>query len=168
MKNFNYDEYYEIVKEILEHDEFLKRKNFPHHGKITVYDHSLSVSKISYYIAKRLDMDYKSAAIGGLLHDFYYKPWQDSKEKKPILKMHGFVHAREALENSNKYFPHLMNKKVKNIIVRHMFPLNIKLPKYKEAWLISFVDKYVSFEVFKEPKNLLKYIGIRGKVNNNE
>ncbi len=163
MPKKNYNEYYKIVRPILENKEFQKRKNFPHHGKISVYDHSLKVSKISYNIAKKFKLDYKSAAIGGLLHDFYYKPWQNDLEKKKFFKQHGFIHATEALENSKNIFPNLMNEKVENIIKRHMFPLNITPPTFKESWLVSFVDKYVSLQIFKEPKNLYKYIGIKSK-----
>ena len=159
--NNNYEEYYEIVKPILENKEFLKRKKFPHHGKITVYDHCLAVSKKSYDTAKKLNLDYKSAAIGGLLHDFYYKPWQDNTEKTKFFKQHGFVHAKEALENSKKHFSKLMNPKIEDIILRHMFPLNIKPPKYKESWIVSFVDKRISMQIFNDPKNLYKYIGLR-------
>lgn len=153
-------EYYKIVKDILNNEEFSKRKNFPHHGEKTVMDHSLEVSILSYRIAKKLKMDYKSAAIGGLLHDFYNKPWQDDQEKRPFFKRHGFVHAREARENSKKYFPDLMTPRIENIILRHMFPLNITPPKYKEGWIITTVDKYVSMEIFKDIKNLPKYVGI--------
>lgn len=80
------------------------------------------------------------------------------------MKKHGFVHAGEALENSKIYFPSLVNKKVANIIKRHMFPLNIVPPRYTESWIVTMVDKYISLEVFKEPKKLLMYIGIKKKV----
>lgn len=159
-------EYYEIVKEILESDEFKKRKEYNHHGKITVYDHSLSVSMKAYnYAKKRKKYDAKSVAIGGLLHDFYYKPWQENIEKKPFFKKHGFVHAKEALENSKQKYPHLMNKKIENIIERHMFPLNKVPPKYKEAWLVTVVDKIVSLEVIFQPIFFIKLFGIRGDKN---
>lgn len=153
-------EYYNIVKPILEHKEFQKRQKFPHHGEKTVYDHSLEVSILSYRIAKKLKLDYKSAAIGGLLHDFYNKPWQDDQEKKPFFKRHGFVHASEARVNSKTYFNELMNQKIENIILRHMFPLNLTPPRYKEGWVITAVDKYVSMEIFKDVKNLPKYVGL--------
>lgn len=156
-------EYYEIVKEILENEEFQKRKKYEHHGKITVYDHSLSVSMKAYkYAKKRKKYDAKSVAIGGLLHDFYYKPWQNNNEKKKFLKKHGFVHAKEALDNSKIVFPNLMNEKIENIIERHMFPLNKIPPKYKEAWLITITDKIVSLEVILQPtffKNLFRIKG---------
>lgn len=156
-------EYYSIVKDILEHEEFQNRKKYKHHGEITVYDHSLKVSQIAYKISKKWKtFDSKSIAIGGLLHDFYDKPWQDNKEKKPFFQKHGFVHAHQALLNANKYFPDYMNEKIENIIERHMFPLNKIPPKYREAWLITMIDKYVSLEVFFHPTFFLKLFGIRG------
>ena len=145
-------EYYEMIKEILESEEFQKRKTYKHHGSITVYDHSLKVSQVAYKISKRFKrMDSKSIAVGGLLHDFYDKPWQEKKEKTTFLKKHGFVHAHQALVNAEHYFPEYMNEKTRNIIERHMFPLNKIPPKYKEAWLITFVDKWVSLEVLFHP-----------------
>ncbi len=157
----NKQEFFEIIDEILNSEEYQKRKKYKHHGEKSVYNHCLSVSMKSYKIAKVMGMDYKSAAIGGLLHDFYYKPWQDNKEKTPLLKKHGFVHAKEALINSKKNYPQYMNKRVENIIVRHMFPLNITPPRYIESWVITIVDKYVSMEIFKKPSKLLMYVGIK-------
>ena len=156
-------EYYEIVNVILNHPEFIKRKDYKHHGEISVYDHSLKVSKKAYKMAKRHKKDYKSAAIGGLLHDFYYEPWTENNTKKSFFKKHGFVHAKEALENSQKVFPELMNDKVENIILRHMFPLNIKPPKYIEGWYITIVDKIVSLEVLRYPKCILLLFRKGGK-----
>ena len=155
-------EYYEIVSEILNHEELIKRKSYMHHGKISVYDHSLKVSIMAYKISKKLKIgDYKKAAIGGLLHDFYYKPWQNAKTKKPLFKKHGFTHASEALENSKKYFPKYIDEKTSNIILRHMFPLNIIPPKYKESWIVTIADKIVSMEAIKQPIFFLSLFGIK-------
>lgn len=150
-----YSDYYLIVNKILENDEFLKRKKYRHHGDISVYEHSLSVSILSYNMAKKINLLFGKiilneydVAVGALLHDFYYKPYTEDHEKKPLFKKHGFVHAGEALENSKKFFSHLMDKKIENIILRHMFPLNIIPPKYLESWIITIADKYVSMEVF--------------------
>lgn len=153
-------EYIEIICPIIKNPEFIKRKNYNHHENRSVFGHSLMVSVTSYRLAKKLGLDYKAAAIGGLLHDFYYNDWQLLREKRPFHLQHGFVHAKEAVENSKKIFPNLIDKKVENIIKRHMFPLNFIPPFYYESWLICFVDKYCSMEIFKEPKKLYKYIGI--------
>lgn len=160
-------EYYNIIKDIVNHEEFLKRKDFLHHENESVYEHSLKVSYVAYKIAKLLGVDKEKAAIGGLLHDFYYEPWQDKLGKKsPFFKKHGFVHAKEALENSCKYFNKYMDKKTKNIILRHMFPLNIIPPRYIEAWIVTMADKYVSMSVLKHPKAWPKYLGLKPKNNN--
>lgn len=161
----NYPQYYSIVEEILTNEEFLKRKNYPHHGEISVFDHSLRVSLRSYLVAEKLKLDYHRAAIGGLLHDFYDKPWQqkpveeDSKKEK-LLEKHGFVHAKQALKNAKFYFPDMVDKKTANIIIRHMFPLNLTPPRYVESWIVTLADKYVSCEIFKHPLHLYRYLGI--------
>ena len=107
----------------------------------------INVTKKSFNVCKKQIFNEYDMAIGALLHDFYYKPYTEDHTKKPFFKQHGFVHAREALENSKKFFPKYMNKRVENIILRHMFPLNIVPPKYLESWLITVIDKYVALEV---------------------
>ena len=59
MSNFDKIEYYKIIQEIINHPEYKKRKEYAHHGDVTVYDHSISVSKLGYKIAKKLKCDYK-------------------------------------------------------------------------------------------------------------
>lgn len=156
-------EFLQYVDEILKSKEFQKRKKYPHHEDKSVYDHSLEVAYKSYIYAKKHNLNCKDISIGGLLHDFYYKPWQNSGIKKSFFKMHGFVHAKEALENSLKHFPNLVNDRVANIILRHMFPLNIIPPKYKESWVVTMVDKFCSLEVLKHPKSYPKYLGFNKK-----
>lgn len=161
MKEVYFQEFLDIVSPIINNEEFLKRKNYAHHENESVYDHSMKVAFSSYLCAKKLKLDYKSVAIGGLLHDFYYEDWQNKHVHKKFFQMHGFVHARQALENSKKVFPELMNKTIENIILRHMFPLNITPPKYKESWIVSVMDKKCSMYILKYPKSYLKYIGVR-------
>ena len=78
-------EYLEIVKPIIEHPEIQRRKTFVHHESCSVYDHCLAVSILSYTWAKYLGWDYRRAAIGGLLHDFYEEPWQDDTLMKKLI-----------------------------------------------------------------------------------
>lgn len=156
-------EFLDYVNEILNNREFIKRKKFMHHENESVYDHSLEVAYNSYLFAKKHNLNCKDISIGALLHDFYYNSWQESYTKKSFFKMHGFIHAREALNNSRKFFPHLMNKKIEDIILKHMFPLNIRLPKYKETWVVTLIDKKCSLKVLKHPKSLPKYLGFKRK-----
>lgn len=163
-------EFLEIIDEIVNSDEFKRRKKFRHHENESVYEHSLSVAYLSYRIAKYLHCDVKSATIAGLLHDFYPYPWQYTEAEKilfqipdrpkELLKQHGFTHAREALENARKYYPEYMNERVEDAILRHMFPLNIHPPKYRESWIVTFSDKFVSAKVLKHPSQYYKYVGL--------
>ena len=156
-KKDNYDEWLRIVKPILLSDEFQKRLNFKHHHH-SVFYHSVLVSYNSFEYAVSHNVNPYNCAIAGLLHDFYPYPWQYSEEleemnpkykerlnkKKKLFEKHGFTHAREALENVNKYYSEYSNDRIDNAILRHMFPLNIAVPKYKESWVVTLEDKIVS------------------------
>ena len=68
-----FEDWFSIVENILRNDEFQKRKFFPHHHDMTVWEHSILVSFKSYLAAKIYNADQRVCAIAGLLHDFY--PW---------------------------------------------------------------------------------------------
>lgn len=161
LTNEEQKEFDEIAKIIINNKEYQRRKEFKHHGEETVYDHCLKVAEIAYKMAKKRNLRIKETVIGALLHDFYYEPWQDNTEKKKFFKKHGFVHAAEALENSRKEFGDLINPLIGDIISKHMFPLNIKLPKYKETWVVTTADKIASLNVLKQPKKWYRFIGVR-------
>lgn len=143
------DEFLSIIDPIIHHPEFQKRKTFPHHGSISVYEHSLEVARASYGIAKFLGVDAEAAAIAGLLHDFYEHPWQQVV-KTSFFEKHAFTHGKEASVNVKKFFPQYANDKVLDSIKVHMFPLTLNPPKYLEGWIITIVDKIVSLEVFSQ------------------
>lgn len=155
--------YYLVAQKILRNKEFQRRRTFLHHQD-SVYDHSLRVSFVAYRLACLLErvipVSVDDVIIGGLLHDFYSEPWRNKKTRKNIFKMHGFTHARIACDNSYQIFSQYMNKRIDNIIRRHMFPLNIIPPRYLEGWLVTIADKIVSLEVFLHPLELPRYVGI--------
>ena len=157
------DEFTEIINKIINNDEYQKRKEYMHHENESVYEHSLKVAYLSYLFAKKHNLDIKNTVIGALLHDFYYRPWQEDTEKKSFFKQHGFVHAAEALENAKLIFPEYMNPMVEDIILKHMFPLNIRLPRYKESYVVCLMDKYSSLNVLKHPSEYPKYLGLKRK-----
>lgn len=130
-------EYMDCVKDLLDNDEVKAMKYFKHHKKTSCYDHSLSVSYKSYLICKNMGLDYRSAARGGMLHDIFLYDWHISKPRKGL---HAFVHPFVALENASKLFD--LNKKEKDIIKKHMWPLCFGIPKYWESIVVSSMDKY--------------------------
>jgi uncharacterized protein len=95
-------------------------------------------------VCRYLGLDYCSAARGGLLHDFFLYDWHITKQQKGL---HGFTHPYTALKNANRFFN--LNDLEKDIIVKHMWPLTIRLPKYKETLIVVLVDKYCAImEIF--------------------
>lgn len=135
-------EFYSIVEDILNNEEFNKLRCIEHHG-VTRFDHSLKVSCYSYNIAKKIHFNYKEMARGALLHDFFSSSDKRSSKDKLISV---FTHSEEALLNASKEFK--LTDREKNIISSHMFPIGMTLPKYKESILITFVDKFVALQEF--------------------
>lgn len=140
-----YDEYKKCTYDLIQNEAVQSMKKYIQHSDVSCFEHSINVSYISYLICRYLGFDYRAAARGGLLHDFFLYDWHDTK---PESGLHGFVHPRIALYNANERFT--LNKIEKDIIEKHMWPLTIKLPKYKESYIIVLVDKYCSImEIIK-------------------
>ena len=132
-------EYYSYVSDILENEKVQSMKNFIQHGDTTVFQHCVNVSYYNYKLCKLLGLDAKSAARAGLLHDFFLYDWHDYV-REPGQQMHGWTHPHTALNNAKKYFK--LNEIEEDVIVKHMFPLTTKLPKYKETVCITLTDKF--------------------------
>ena len=137
------NEYYNAVSDLIENSVVLSMDNFIQHGSTTTLDHCIRVSYRSYKIAKIFKMDYKSAARAGLLHDLFLYDWHKQPKGKKLLEKHGYTHPRKALNNALDNFN--LNIKEQDIILKHMWPLTLRsVPRYKESFLVSLVDKYSS------------------------
>ncbi|MCR5788184.1 MAG: HDIG domain-containing protein [Bacilli bacterium] len=137
------DKYMDCIRDLIDHEKVQEMNNYIQHGNTTTLDHCIRVSYTSYKISKLFKMDYKSTARAALLHDLYLYDWHKNDEKTSFFKKHGFTHASKALENANKYFK--LNRKEKDIIKKHMWPLTLRsVPRYKESFVVSMVDKYKS------------------------
>lgn len=75
-----------------------------------------------------------------MLHDLFLYDWRHSKKALKLKKFHAFIHPEIALKNSLKLFN--LNEKEKDIIVKHMWPVTIKFPKYPESYIVTLTDKY--------------------------
>lgn len=135
-------EYYKIVKDILKNKKFQELKNFKHHSS-SIYEHAKGVSFLSYKLAKSMKLDANSTARGALLHDMFFYQWRTHQSYVEGKKQwHAFHHPKEALKNAEKEFQ--LSDMERDIIEKHMWPLPFKFPKYKESFLVSFVDKYLA------------------------
>jgi len=145
--NYNNDEEFrEIVKEILDSEDFKRLSGITHHGT-TRAKHSLRVSYTAYKMAKAKGLDYVSAARGGLLHDFFFtNKYSSKKEAKEMLHKHPEI----ALKNAEADFN--LNDTERDAIVHHMYPVTHVMPKSKEAKIVSLADKKVAIKEYAYSK----------------
>ena len=129
-------EYMEHVGHLIDSAKVQRLGEITHHYHSTRLEHSINVSYTSYKLAKKFGWDAKSTARGGLLHDLFFYDWRDTK----FNKSHAWIHPRIAVRNAQKLTS--LNKIEKDIIVKHMFGATIAPPRYKEAWIVTCVDKY--------------------------
>ena len=135
-------EYIECVKDLLKDPKCQQMIECIQHGNTTTFKHCLDVSYFTYRVCKAYGLDYRSAARGALLHDFFLYDWH-GYERKTGNYFHGFTHPRVALHNANHYFD--LNEIEQDIIVKHMWPLTVVPPKYKEGYVVMYADKHCGF-----------------------
>lgn len=128
-------------KEHKECDKFIQ------HGDTTVRKHTTSVACMAVAIARKthLKFDYQAMIRGALLHDYFLYDWHE-----PHHGPHGYTHASLALRNAAQDFA--ISPIEADVIKKHMWPLNIKPPRYREAMIVTIADKICSAkEVFGKP-----------------
>lgn len=133
-------EFMSYVGHFLEMDELKKLDEIVHHYTSTRLIHSLKVSYMSYKIAKKLGLNAKSTARGGLLHDLFFYDWRDTK----FAKSHAYVHPRIACRNAMKLTT--LTDMEKDIIIKHMWGATLNPPRYKESFIVTFVDDIVAMQ----------------------
>lgn len=145
----------DIAKEIITNKKYLKLKGESHHG-ITRYEHSMRVARNVYKLSKKLNVDYISATRAAILHDFFIN--EEFGSNHGLIQ--GVVHPDIALTNALGEFE--LNEKEQNAIAAHMFPLCMTLPRYKESWILTAVDKIIA--LYEYAANKFSYTRVTGKV----
>ena len=134
------------VEDILNHDEYKMLADYTHHKPFTTLDHSLRVAQIAYNWSVRLEckikLDTVAVTRGALLHDFYFYDWHNCRPKGK--RWNGFEHPRIACQNADRCFS--LTEKEKDIILSHMWPLTIRMPRSREAFLVMAADKVASLQ----------------------
>ena len=125
----------------------LQTRAYSHHFGTSLLRHSVNVAYVSVFISKllRLKIDYLQLTRGALLHDYYLYDCHDKNEvnKKHHLRQHP---AKAVLAAQEDLF---LTKKEIDIIIKHMFPITLALPKTKESAIVCLSDKVCSiYELF--------------------
>ncbi|MEE1313907.1 MAG: HD domain-containing protein [Lachnospiraceae bacterium] len=128
---------------------------FIQHGKTTVYEHSVGVACLSVKISRclHLNVDERALVRGALLHDYFLYDWHVPEK---YHKWHGFRHPGFALKNARRDF--LIGEIEKDIIKKHMFPLTVIPPCYKESLLVCIADKICALLEIEFCRKIQKYI----------
>lgn len=151
--------FFSTIKNYIYTKEFLKLKNYKHHGNISTYSHAIKVAYLSYSYAvkKKLKINKFELILAALFHDLYFYDWHD---KNNGVHFHGLFHPHKAVKNATNIFN--ISKKIKRHMAHHMFPLTLIPPTTKEGWLICFFDKaaaktdYKAIKLKNKAKNIIK------------
>ena len=131
-------------KDIILSPEAQVLKTFTQHGETTVFEHCLSVAKFSLLMAHflertlKISIDKDSLVRGALLHDYFLYDWHD--KTVPGRRVHGFTHPTTARKNAERDFG--LNDLERDIISKHMFPLTVVPPRYRESVIVCLADKW--------------------------
>lgn len=110
---------------------------YPHHHRVTRYEHVLLVAQLSFRIARAWGLDSRAVARSALLHDLYHGG------KDANYLRHSRTHPLTALYNAMNVTT--LSEKEQNIIASHMWPLCTARPRSREAWLVNAVDTLTAF-----------------------
>lgn len=134
------NEFYLHISDLLENETVQQLDNYIQHFCFSRLKHSLDVAYCSFFIARLLGWDARSAARGGLLHDLFL---YDLHDENYDGKGHATNHPKIALANAQQITA--LNRVEENIILRHMWLITLIPPRYKEGYIVTFVDKYCAF-----------------------
>lgn len=131
-------EFYDTIRDIAEHPIVNEMKKYPHHCDTNCYQHCLNVAYANYQICKALGLDARAAARAGMLHDLFLYDWH-THHKETGNRFHGLTHPRHALKIAEKYFE--LSPLEKDIILHHMWPITVSIPRTPEAFITTLTDK---------------------------
>ncbi len=122
------------------------------------YEHSIYVAYTSYRLCKKLNLDARSAARGGLLHDFEIRRLV-KQPPSPIVMF--FIHNDIALDHANLLFS--LSHKERDIIQSHMWPITPWAPpSYIESLIVNMADTYCAtaelLGLYRRPEPRMKAV----------
>ncbi len=139
MDDPNVVEFRKYIDEFFNEVKVKKLDNFDQHFRTSRLQHCLNVAYYSFLIARKIGADPRAAARAGLLHDLYWYDWHTKKTPQ----LHAFLHPRLAVRNAARLVDDLSEKEA-DAIAKHMWPLCMGVPRYRESFAVTFADKYAA------------------------
>ena len=149
------------IEDLLADEKVQAMNEISQHTKsVSCFDHSLFVAYVSFFICKKFNLDFKSAARAGLLHDLYLCDWNALRlgRFKRLL-----IHPQMALTNAECFG---LSDLEKDIIENHMWPITLlHIPQHRESFVVNIADKLCAaaemlhlYHIFRS-KDVLKAFG---------
>ena len=101
---YNDNNYMNIVKDIISNEMVQEMKQYRQHYNVSCFDHCLYVSYNLYKICRKHNLDYKSAARAGLVHDLFLYDWRKRQDGRKGL--HAYTHPKTAYPSALKNHDH--------------------------------------------------------------
>ena len=150
-KELLFSDYYSCVDDIISSEQLNKLKEITHHISTTRFQHCLNVSYYSWLMCRKLGLNARSAARAGLLHDlFFYNRKEYNASKRRGQLSHSAMHAAQAAENAARLTP--ITDLERDMIEKHMWPATRPMPRFKETYVITVIDKYCAVLEFCVPR----------------
>lgn len=129
--------------DILRSRNFNRMKEYIQHGNVTVNAHVMNVARYSIALSEKLHISCNKREMirGALLHDYFLYDWHIPDKVHPH-RLHGFYHPGAALRNASRDYE--LTEREMDIIKKHMWPLTLMPPSYKEGWIVTAADKWCS------------------------
>ena len=145
MKGFALMRVRRIGEGILLSEGMQRMRTYKQHGMTSIFSHSVNVACVSVWLAAclHLRVDERAMIRGALLHDYFLYDWHVSAKEH---RWHGFRHAGTALANASRDFE--IGDVERDVIRKHMFPLNPALPRYRETVIVTLADKLCAVQEF--------------------
>ena len=140
--------FFHVLTELEDNPQVRLLEKYRQHRGNTTFRHCRSVAVESFRLAQRFgwDVDEDALARGAMLHDYHL---YTRRQIKINALRHLLSHPKRALGNAEKVFA--LSGKERNIIESHMWPLTIfKLPRSKEAFLVTLADKLCALREMRE------------------
>lgn len=136
----NSDGFIELIENILFTEEIQSMAQYEQHLEIDRLQHIVSVAYLVYVICKKYGLNYKDATRAAIMHDLVYYDWRNGETGR-WHKLHGYRHPNLACLNAKELCGNLTEIE-EDAIRRHMWPLTVTPPRFKEGWIVIFSDKY--------------------------
>ena len=143
-ENIKKDANRNYLRKLIKDPHVQEMKRYIQHGKVTTYEHCVSVTKACDRLNRRLHLgaDERTLLTGAILHDFYLYDWHGRSLKDWT---HSYKHPIIACQNAVTYFD--VDEDVQHMIRCHMWPFTFwRIPRSREAWILVIADKYCSLK----------------------